>query len=161
MQQEINPQSVLQDKTEKGMHMLKSFPKKFGSKSTLYLILGSIAVVLLGVATGWFFSGVSLGQSGKTGAVVSEGEKEPGELGEITNGDKLNEAEGILKVGGIKGEGNYNLERPGGASQTVYLTSTTIDLQPMVDKKVHVWGETLSAVNAPWLMDVVKVKVVE
>ena len=55
MQQEINPQSVLQDKTEKGMHMLKSFPKKFGSKSTLYLILGSIAVVLLGVATGWFF----------------------------------------------------------------------------------------------------------
>ena len=161
MQQEINPQSVLQDKSEKGRHMLKSFPRIIGSKSTLTLILGSVAVVLVGVATGWFFSGVSLGQSEKTGVELSEGEKEPGELGTITNGDKLNEAEGVLKVGGIKGEGNYNLERPGGASQTVYLTSTTIDLQPMVDKKVHVWGETLSAVNAPWLMDVVKVKVVE
>ncbi len=141
--------------------MLKSFPRKIGSKNTLYLILGSVVVVLAGVATGWYFSGVSFGQSGKTGVEVQKSENAPGELGTISDGEKLNEAEGVLKEGGIKGEGNYHLERPGGASQTVYLTSTTIDLQPMIDKKVHVWGETLSAVSAPWLMDVVKVKVVD
>ena len=36
--------------------------------------------------------------------------------------------EGILREGGIDGEGNFHLERPGGVSQNVYLTSTTVDL---------------------------------
>lgn len=63
-------------------------------------------------------------------------------------------AEGILREGGIDGEGNFHLERPGGASQNVYLTSTTLDLSTYIGKKVKVWGQTFQAEKAGWLMDV-------
>lgn len=62
--------------------------------------------------------------------------------------------EGIMRDGGIEGEGDYHLERPGGTSQNVYLTSTTVDLSRYIGKKVKVWGETYSAQKAGWLMDV-------
>ena len=70
-------------------------------------------------------------------------------------------AEGTLQEGGISGEGTHHLVRPGGDSQNVYLTSTVIDLQSFVGKKVQVWGQTVSARKAGWLMDVGKVKVLE
>jgi len=63
-------------------------------------------------------------------------------------------AEGILKEGGVDGEGNFHLERPGGESQNVYLTSTTVDLSKYIGKKVKVWGETFQGEKAGWLMDV-------
>ena len=62
--------------------------------------------------------------------------------------------EGILREGGIDGEGNFHLERPGGVSQNVYLTSTTVDLSNYLGKKVKVWGQTFQAEKAGWLMDV-------
>ena len=62
--------------------------------------------------------------------------------------------EGILKEGGIEGEGNFHLERPGGLSQNVYLTSSTVDLAQYIGKKVRVHGETFSGQKAGWLMDV-------
>ncbi|KKQ64521.1 MAG: hypothetical protein US86_C0020G0004 [Candidatus Daviesbacteria bacterium GW2011_GWA2_38_24] len=62
--------------------------------------------------------------------------------------------EGILREGGIDGEGNFHLERPGGVSQNVYLTSTTVDLSNYIGKKVKVWGQTFQAEKAGWLMDV-------
>jgi len=63
-------------------------------------------------------------------------------------------AEGVLREGGIDGEGNFHLERPGGVSQNVYLTSTTVDLSNYIGKKVKVWGQTFQAEKAGWLMDV-------
>jgi len=63
-------------------------------------------------------------------------------------------AEGILREGGIDGEGNFHLERPGGTSQNAYLTSSTVDLSNYVGKKVKVWGQTFSGQKAGWLMDV-------
>ncbi len=62
--------------------------------------------------------------------------------------------EGILREGGVDGEGNFHLERPGGTSQNVYLTSTTVDLSNYIGKKVKVWGQTFQAEKAGWLMDV-------
>src|SRR3989338_9842022 len=62
--------------------------------------------------------------------------------------------EGILREGGIDGEGNFHLERPGGVSQNVYLTSTTVDLSNYIGKKVKVWGQTFQAEKAGWMMDV-------
>lgn len=67
--------------------------------------------------------------------------------------------EGILKEGGIEGEGNFHLERPGGLSQNVYLTSSTVDLSQYIGKKVRVYGETFSGQKAGWLMDVGMVEV--
>jgi hypothetical protein len=63
-------------------------------------------------------------------------------------------AEGVLREGGIEGEGNFHLERPGGPSKNVYLTSTAVDLSEFIGKKVRVHGETFSSQKAGWLMDV-------
>ena len=63
-------------------------------------------------------------------------------------------AEGILREGGIDGEGNFHLERPGGVSQNAYLTSSTVDLSGYIGKKIKVWGQTFSGQKAGWLMDV-------
>ncbi len=68
-------------------------------------------------------------------------------------------AEGVLKEGGVEGEGQYHLERPGGDSQNVYMTSSLVDLSEFVGKKIKVWGETQKAQTAGWLMDVGKVEV--
>jgi hypothetical protein len=62
--------------------------------------------------------------------------------------------EGILREGGIDGEGNFHIERPGGVSQNAYLTSSTVDLSVYIGKKVKVWGQTFSGQKAGWLMDV-------
>jgi len=63
-------------------------------------------------------------------------------------------AEGIMKEGGMEGEGNFHLERPGGISQNAYLTSSTVDLSKYIGKKVKVWGQTFTGQKAGWLMDV-------
>ena len=70
-------------------------------------------------------------------------------------------SEGILKEGGIEGEGNFHLERPGGKSQNVYLTSSTVDLSLYLNKKVRVQGETFNAQKAGWLMDVGLVEILK
>lgn len=68
---------------------------------------------------------------------------------------------GTLENGGIDGEGQFHLIRPGGASQNVYLTSSIIDLSKFVNKKVKVWGQTQTAQYAGWLMDVGRIEVLE
>lgn len=70
-------------------------------------------------------------------------------------------AEGVLKSGGIDGEGQYHLERKGGDSQNVYLTSSAVDLSLVKDRKVKIWGQTQKAQHAGWLMDVGRVEVLE
>ena len=69
--------------------------------------------------------------------------------------------EGILREGGIDGEGNFHLERPGGVSQNAYLTSSTVDLSGYIGKKVKVWGQTFSGQKAGWLMDVGSVEIIK
>jgi len=64
------------------------------------------------------------------------------------------EAEGTLEAGGLDGEGTHHLIRPGGDSQTIYLTSSVVDLSLFVGRKVKVKGETFTPQNAGWFMDV-------
>lgn len=136
--------------------------KKFvrpGFKVIWPYILGSLLVVLLGVGAGWLLSGgrAKTETAGKadTGAKVSS--SEAGVEDAATFGQT---AEGLLEAGGVNGEGTYHLTRDGGPSQTVKLTSTVIDLEGFVGKKVTIWGETLTS-RGGWLMDVGKIKVVE
>lgn len=68
-------------------------------------------------------------------------------------------ATGVLDKGGMNGEGTHKLVRPGGPSQTVYLTSSVIDLDTLVGHQVTVWGETFKGQKAGWLMDVGRVRV--
>jgi len=129
-------------------------------KVPMVAVIG-ISVVLVGALIGWFMAGRPniFGKRGSAevpGAKTSE--NEAGLADESTFRDT---AEGTLESGGIDGEGTHHLVREGGDDQTVYLTSTVIDLESFVGKKVQVWGETISARQAGWLMDVGKVKVVE
>jgi hypothetical protein len=131
---------------------------KVDFKKNMPLILGTLAVVVLGVLTGWLLSGKG-GATGGSAPNIKVSQNEAGILDESTfKGDT---AEGELVEGGIGGEGTHHLEREGGPSKSVYLTSSVIDLESFVGKKVTVWGETLSAKKAGWLMDVLKVKVSE
>ncbi len=137
--------------------VVKQFPQKNFKVLAPYLV-GGLIVVLAGIGSGWVLSGRTLGLSTQTVPGAKSGPKEAGLADTKTFRDT---ATGELKEGGISGEGTHHLVRPGGDSQNVYLTSTVIDLQSFVGKKVQVWGETISARKAGWLMDVGKVKVVE
>lgn len=131
------------------------------SKSMMILL----GVVIFGSTVGFGFS-----------KIVNSGDKGNKEMNENTQGEKkdvagkagINDktkfkdnATGILKEGGIEGEGDFHLERPGGESQNVYLTSTTVDLNEYIGKKITVWGETYSAEKAGWLMDAGYIEVVK
>lgn len=69
-------------------------------------------------------------------------------------------AEGYLQKGGVDGEGSHTLLREGGASQTVALTSSVVDLDQFVGMNIKIWGETNSAQKSGWFMDVGRVEVV-
>lgn len=122
--------------------------KSFLSLPVFFFIL--ILAIGLGIGTGYIIKSLSPSTQKETSS-QSGSKKTAGIANKETFKDK---AEGILKEGGIDGEGNFHLERPGGKSQNVYLTSTTVDLSDFVGKKVRVWGETFQAEKAGWLMDV-------
>lgn len=70
-------------------------------------------------------------------------------------------ATGTIEKGSINGVGTHILNRPGGADQRAALTSSIIDLDLFVGKKVEVKGETNSSAKAGWLMDVGSIKILE
>lgn len=69
-------------------------------------------------------------------------------------------ATGYIEAGGIDGEGSHKLLREGGASQTVALTSSVVDLDKLVGFEVKLYGETHKAEKAGWFMDVGRVEVI-
>jgi len=70
-------------------------------------------------------------------------------------------ATGTLVKGGINGEGTHTLQREGGKTQNAALTSSTVDLDLFIDKKVEIKGETNSSTKAGWFLDVGVIKIVE
>lgn len=119
--------------------------------STPIVIIFFVIFILLGVGLGYYLSnmeGASLSSNSRT---TTSSKNASGVLDKEKFPDK---AEGKLKKGGIDGEGNFHLERTGGDSQNVYLTSSTVDLSQYIGKKVRVWGQTFTAQKAGWLMDV-------
>lgn len=140
--------------------MMKKIPKK--KNNTVVMVVVSLFVVLAGVATGWMLSGGSEDQTGApSGNSIPGATDSPTEAGIEDDDVFADTAEGELVVGSIEGEGTHYLERGAGDNKRVYLTSTVIDLESFTGKKVQVWGETIAAQNAPWLMDVGKIKVIE
>ncbi len=138
-------------------------------------VVGIILVILLGIGSGFGLSQVTNG-SGKVSLnsftsltqdknlqrEVGAGDIKPGvKIGIADESTFKDMAEGNLEKGGIDGEGSHHLIRPGGESQTIYLTSSVIDLDQLVGMTVRVWGETFNAQKAGWLMDVGKLEVLE
>lgn len=129
-------------------------------KKSFYII---VALLILAVGGG-IYTGKILAK-GNIGGTAPSGNTAPGatqslnEAGVDDSESFPDTAEGKLEEGGINGEGTYHLVREGGPGKNVYLTSTIIDLKSFVGKNVQVWGQTLSAKQAGWLMDVGRIKV--
>jgi len=152
--------------------LVRSFDKKSqGNKSGRFgkysNIISVLMVLALGLGSGFLLAQLTIA----TGVVNKKVEvNELSDEAEIKKGlvvganDKSqfpDEAEGMLVDGGIDGEGTHHLERPGGVSQNVYLTSSNVDLNKFINHKVKVDGKTFSAEKAGWLMDVGQLEVLE
>lgn len=134
-------------------------------KKKISIIVFSV-VTLLGLGTGYLFAGMKNTQvpaSGDSNNPSSTNEAvEKGQIvGSQDEASFKDSAEGVLKLGGIDGEGTYHLERPGGESKNVYLTSSVVDLSLYENRKVKVWGQTFAGQKAAWLMDVGRLQVLE
>ncbi len=141
--------------------LMQTFSDKKEAISGGTVIFVFVLMILLGVGVGYGTSMVSA----KTGAGIVPNSLNPNAHSKgktFGDGDPKvfkDTAEGILKNGGVDGEGQYHLVRPGGDSQNVYLTSSNVDLSQFINQKIKVWGQTQSAQHAGWLMDVGKVQV--
>jgi len=115
-------------------------------------VLFVVTMIALGIVSGLFLgkqSNPATSNKGKTKVIQSD--KMVGSTDKEAFSDS---ATGVLREGGADGEGTHHLEREGGPSQNVYLTSCVLDMSQFVDQEVTVWGETFSAEKAGWLMDV-------
>lgn len=114
-------------------------------------------LILLGVGTGYLLSPLASNRGPVSkNAPLIQTDKTAGSSDSKTFKDS---ALGSIEKGGLDGEGTHNLIRDGGPSQTVYLISSVIDLDQYIGKKATVWGQTIAAEKAPWLMDVGKIEI--
>jgi hypothetical protein len=142
--------------------LVHDFNMKNTSIFTQKLLIILIIAVVLGLGSGYGLSKRAAVGVDTTGGTASSSKVEKGTI--VGSGDTKifkDVAEGILKMGGIDGEGAYHLVRPGGDSQKVYLTSSHVDLSKFISRKIKVWGETQAAKVAGWLMDVGKLEVLQ
>lgn len=134
-------------------------PVKVASRK---LVFFASLIIIAGLVSGFGLSYFS--QKGNKTAGTLSSDKGGGKKTIVGSADTKifrDQAEGTLEAGGINGEGTHKLVRSGGESQTVYLTSSVLDLNEFVGRKVRVWGETQAAQKAGWLMDVGRVETIE
>lgn len=124
------------------------------SKGFTYLIFFLVLIGALVVGIGGGYLASSFGAAATTDKTAADKEKSAKGEGIADKKEFPDQVEGMIKEGGIDGEGNFHLVRPGGESQNVYLTSSTVDLTKYIGKKVRVWGKTFEGEKAGWLMDV-------
>ncbi len=162
---------IMEEKTEglgvkeQEQPLIHEFNKEtLKSAFTSKVIALLVGIVFLGVISGYFLAskGGSL-PGGKIQTNLPNGTSVSKGIVVGSNDTKTfkDTAEGMLKEGGIDGEGAFHLERPGGESQNVYLTSSSVDLSKFINRKIKVWGQTQKAQTAGWLMDVGRIEVLE
>lgn len=154
----------MENKTPPVMHSFSNAKSNSVGAGIVLIIL--VVVAILGTGTGYL-----LGQA-KNGSPIAgilpgsmTGNGASAMVGKTYGSDDIktykDTTEGVLKNGGVDGEGQYHLVRPGGDSQNVYLTSSTVDLSSFINHKIKVWGQTQAAQKAGWLMDVGRVQVLQ
>lgn len=148
------------DNIQQSEQLLHTMQPKSSSFPMKILILFLVAIIL-GSGMGYVLAKHTNGAivSSTSGGTGSSGVVKGGTYGTNDTTTFKDTAEGVVQKGGINGEGQYHLVRPGGDSQNVYMTSSTVDLSQFVGHKVKVWGATQTAKYAGWLMDVGKVEV--
>jgi hypothetical protein len=133
-----------------------------------------IFVLLFSTAVGFWFSRLlPMGKNSSNKPII--GQPQTISTDTISNADQIqigkiygdtdtvfkDSATGTVEKGSINGVGTHILNRDGGISQRVAMTSSVVDLDLFVGRKVEVKGETNSDPKAAWLMDVGSVKVLE
>lgn len=152
-----NTDTNIKEDNSSVMHSFSKTSTPPSSKNILWLF---IAIVILGLGTGFVLAKYS-SVTGKGIPLLPRGSSAI--KGKTYGSDDTktfkDTTEGVVKEGGIDGEGQFHLERPGGDSQNVYMTSSTVDLAQFIGRKIKVWGQTQQAKKAGWLMDVGRVEV--
>jgi hypothetical protein len=142
--------------------LVKQFENKNKSMNSAKVAVIFIVMIVLGLGSGLLIAKGSAINTKSTIEIGSESEIAAGDTFGVDDTKTFSDvAEGSLKEGGIEGEGQYHLERPGGETQYVYLTSSVVDLGLLEGRKIKVWGQTQRAQHVPWLMDVGRVEVLE
>ncbi len=142
--------------------------KKTNLKEILVPASMILAIILAGVFTGNFLAsrrgGLPVGPSQtkelEEGVEMVSGPEEVG-IKDVRVFRDTAEGKVEINEGSVTTEGAHRLLRPGGESQTAYLTSSVVDLSLFIGKCVQVWGETFKAEKAGWLMDVGRVKLLD
>lgn len=142
--------------------LVKQFDSSKNKPPLVKILIVVVVMGALGVGSGFLIAKGTAQRVNNTREVTSATGATKGTTFGSNDTKTFNDtAEGVLKEGGIDGEGQYHLERPGGASQYVYLTSSAVDLSLVKGKKIKVWGQTQKAQRAGWLMDVGRVEVLQ
>ena len=127
-------------------------PKVSQKKTPLVIFFVYIVLIGLGLATGYLLSSnpkistltAQKGTTINTSKVIG-----------VQDASTFSDcASGKLEKGGLNGEGTHALIRDGGPSQTAYVFSSVIDLDPYVNLSVKVCGQTVKGKNVSWLMDI-------
>lgn len=137
---------------------IRAIPSK-GKMSKILPVVFAVVIVVGGV-----FSGLILASRNKTPTQTASLQEEnlTPEVRESFAQTFKDEAEGVIEKNedfDQYSQGTHKLIRPGGEDQTAYLTSSVLDLDQYVGKKVKVFGETFGSSQVGWLMDVGKVEV--
>ena len=139
--------------------------KNMSNKSPFVSVILFVLAVGAGAYTGYLLKHNSSSASGTSemasiqAEIPGSGVKVGDVYGSADEKGFKDKATGVIDKGGLNGEGTHKLLRPGGASQTVYLASTLIDLDQLVGHQVTVWGETFKGQKVGWLMDVGRAKI--
>lgn len=152
-------------------NLVQQFPanqKKFNLKEILLPVGIILAIVIAGGVTGYFLA--NRGQGSMMVATQSkqliggvETVQTSTEVGIKDEKAFKDTSQGKIVVNDNKDitEGSHKLLRPGGPSQTAYLTSSVLDLNQFLGKCVQIWGETFAGQKAGWLMDVGRIKILD
>ena len=130
----------MEEQKKEFVHSLKQIAQ-FKLMSPLVLI-GVVLIILSGVATGYVLSRNQNAIPLTTEIIDSSKVKKGQIFGSEDTKTFRDIAEGTLEQGGVRGEGSHKLIRPGGESQTAALTSSIVNLDQLLGRKVKVWGET-------------------
>lgn len=149
---------------ESGFHSFNTKTNSHRPFSPVGIIIILLAI-LLGVFSGFFLATRTthqiIGTTTNNTSSIAGGLKVGDVIGSNDATTFKDTTEGVMTAGGIDDEGQYHLVRPGGDSQNVYLTSSSVDLSQFLKHKVKVWGATQKAQKAGWLMDVGRVEVLQ
>jgi len=152
-------------------NLVQQFPanqKKFNLKEILLPVGIILAIIIAGGVTGYFLA--NRGQGSMMVATQSkqliggvETVQTSTEVGIKDEKAFKDTSQGKIVVNDNKDitEGSHKLLRPGGPSQTAYLTSSVLDLNQFLGKCLQIWGETFAGQKAGWLMDVGRIKILD